>query len=94
MTTTTRVIDRILYDVSARGRIWIENGRLLVSPASLANLYAEKIREFKQDILIHFAHCPICASQLTVRIQEIAPEKIRRHSYCPAQAWHYDKWER
>ncbi len=93
-TNMTRMIDGLLCSISARGRIWIEDNRLWVSPPALASLYAERIKKLKPEILLVFARCPTCVELLEVKIENIAPEKIRIHTYCPASAWHYDKWER
>lgn len=84
-------VENLISNLLIGGRIEIKDGKLLVSPRSTAEFFRKEITRLKPEILIYLSHCPICASGLVVKIENLR-EKTRRHSYCPT-AGHYDKWE-
>jgi hypothetical protein len=95
----TTEVEKLLSLIYQGGQIKIEGGQLFVSPPEIARKLGDQIRKLKPEILIALGHCPNCARELVVKIEDIEPYsgKTGRHDYCPEVASqgysHYDDWK-
>ena len=88
----TKELDNLLFTILRGGQIKIENGQLLVAPVEIARRFGDQIRKFKTEILIAYGHCPVCAGELTVKIEKDQTGRLGRHAYC-VQVEHYNDWQ-
>lgn len=97
MTSEVEKLLSLFYQ--AGGQIKVENQQLFVSPPEIAKRFGEQIKKLKPEILLTLGHCPTCARELVVKIEDIEAYsgKTGRHSYCPNIALehygHYDSWK-
>jgi hypothetical protein len=78
----------------SRGEVAVKDGQLWVAPVEIARRFGDQIRKLKREILIALGHCPVCARELIVKVEEASSEKTGRHAYCSGQEiLHYDSWK-
>jgi hypothetical protein len=81
------------------GEVVVKDGQLWVAPVEIAKRFGDQIRKLKPEILIALGHCPVCARELIVKVEDIEPYsgKTGQHFYCPeiaSQSYgHYDSWK-
>jgi len=80
----------------SRGQVEVKDGQLWVAPVELARKFGDQIRRLKPEILLALGHCPNCAKELVVKVEEASSRNSGRHAYCPQIALegygHYDSW--
>ena len=90
----TTEVEKLLSTICQGGQIKIEGGQLFVSPPEIARRFGDQIRKLKPEILIALSHCPVCAKELVVKIEEASSGHSGRHAYCSGQEiLHYDSWK-
>jgi hypothetical protein len=83
----------------SRGEVAVKDGQLWVAPVEIARKFGDQIRKLKPEILLTLGHCPVCAGELIVKIEDIEAYsgKTGQHSHCPQIAsegyGHFDSWK-
>jgi hypothetical protein len=87
-------VEKLISLICQGGEIAVRDGFLMVTPPAIANKFGDQIRKLKPEILLALGHCPVCAAELVVKVEESGIGKTGRHSYCSGQTpGHYDAWK-